>query len=188
MNTGEAARRWLAGEGTVDLVVIDAASMRSSGARIWRSIHRDFPDPGTLLISDPDRLPARDIAPDVHLVHPFTSRKLINRLKLFQDGEGNGCLKAGPLLLDPERQVLRCRDREELITPKLVHLLELLIEHQGDVVERDILFRKVWGTNYTGDTRTLDVHISWLRKIIEQDPRDPELLLTRRGVGYKLDL
>lgn len=116
MNTDKVARRWLAGEGAGDLVVIDAASTRHSGAWIWRSLHIDFPDPGTQLISDPDRLPARNIAPNVYLVHPFTLRKLIHRLKVFQAGEGDGCLKACPLLLVLERQVLRCRDREELIT------------------------------------------------------------------------
>ena len=62
------------------------------------------------------------------------------------------------------------------------------MRRHGEVVQREELFRKVWNTEYTGDTRTLDVHISWLRQAIEQDPRNPEYLKTIRGVGYRLDV
>ena len=64
----------------------------------------------------------------------------------------------------------------------------MLLEFQGEVVKRDDLFKKVWRTNYTGDTRTLDVHISWLREAIEKDPKKPKLLTTIRGIGYRLDV
>ena len=67
-------------------------------------------------------------------------------------------------------------------------LLQVLIEHRGEVVEREDLFKRVWETDYTGDTRTLDVHISWLRRAIELDPEKPRLLKTIRGVGYRLDV
>jgi DNA-binding response OmpR family regulator len=67
-------------------------------------------------------------------------------------------------------------------------LLSAFIDQPGEVISRDQLFRNVWKTNYTGDTRTLDVHISWLRQAIEEDPRNPKLLVTVRGVGYKLNL
>jgi DNA-binding response OmpR family regulator len=67
-------------------------------------------------------------------------------------------------------------------------LLMTFLEHTGEIVPREELFKEVWKTSYTGDTRTLDVHISWLRQAIEADPRNPELLLTVRGVGYKLDI
>jgi DNA-binding response OmpR family regulator len=65
--------------------------------------------------------------------------------------------------------------------------LKMLINHKGEVVDRDHLFKKVWNTNYTGDTRTLDVHISWLRKAIEINPRKPKILITIRRKGYRLD-
>jgi DNA-binding response OmpR family regulator len=80
-----------------------------------------------------------------------------------------------------------CNGREERITPRLVKLLKMLIEHRGDVVQRETLFKSVWDTAYTGDTRTLDVHISWLRQAIEEDPRHPQMLKTVRGLGYRLD-
>jgi DNA-binding response OmpR family regulator len=74
------------------------------------------------------------------------------------------------------------------LTPRLVRLLRILMERHGEVVEREALFKQVWETNYTGDTRTLDVHISWLRKAIELDPDNPRFLHTIRGVGYRLDV
>jgi DNA-binding response OmpR family regulator len=74
------------------------------------------------------------------------------------------------------------------LTPRLALLLQLLIEHRGEVVERETLFKRVWETDYTGDTRTLDVHISWLRRAIELDPNHPKFLHTVRGVGYRLDV
>ncbi|HIE24572.1 MAG TPA: winged helix family transcriptional regulator, partial [Anaerolineales bacterium] len=67
-------------------------------------------------------------------------------------------------------------------------LLQALMEHSGEEVDREELFKKVWETDYTGDTRTLDVHISWLRKAIEPDPTKPKFLRTIRGVGYRLDV
>jgi DNA-binding response OmpR family regulator len=69
-----------------------------------------------------------------------------------------------------------------------MRLLKTLIEHQGEVIERNALFSQVWETDYTDDTRTLDVHISWLRRAIEVDPTAPKFLRTVRGVGYRLDV
>jgi DNA-binding response OmpR family regulator len=69
-----------------------------------------------------------------------------------------------------------------------VELLKVLIEHRGEVIERKTLFSQVWETNYTDDTRTLDVHVSWLRQAIEADPDAPQFLTTIRGVGYRLDV
>jgi DNA-binding response OmpR family regulator len=63
-----------------------------------------------------------------------------------------------------------------------------MMENPNEVIERGEIFRKVWETDYTGDTRTLDVHMSWLRKAIEEDPRNPEFLITMRGMGYRLDV
>jgi DNA-binding response OmpR family regulator len=82
---------------------------------------------------------------------------------------------------------VRCLDKEERLTPRLIQLLKTLMEHPGEVIEREKLFSEVWRTEYTGDTRTLDVHISWLRQAIEEDPRNPRYLKTIRGVGYRLD-
>jgi DNA-binding response OmpR family regulator len=83
---------------------------------------------------------------------------------------------------------VRSLGKSTKLTPRLVTLLQMLMEHHGEVVERETLFKKVWETNYTGDTRTLDVHISWLRRAIELDPEKPKFLKTIRGVGYRLDV
>lgn len=74
------------------------------------------------------------------------------------------------------------------MTPHLVKLLRTLMAHPGEVVQRELLFQEVWDTEYTVDTRTLDVHVSWLRKIMEVDPRHPKFIKTVRGIGYRLDI
>jgi DNA-binding response OmpR family regulator len=94
----------------------------------------------------------------------------------------------GPIRLDLEKRRVRCLGKSTKLTPRLVVLLNLLMEKHGEVVEREPLFKKAWETNYTGDTRTLDVHISWLRRAIELDPENPKFLKTIRGVGYRLDI
>ena len=81
---------------------------------------------------------------------------------------------------------MRCKGREARLTPRMAHLLHVLLLHAGEAVERQKLFSEVWETQYTGDTRTLDVHISWLREALEEDPRQPQFLKTIRGVGYRL--
>jgi DNA-binding response OmpR family regulator len=83
---------------------------------------------------------------------------------------------------------VRSLGKSTRLTPRLVTLLKTLLEKHGEVVERETLFKKVWETNYTGDTRTLDVHISWLRGALELDPENPKFLKTIRGVGYRLDV
>jgi DNA-binding response OmpR family regulator len=172
-----------------DLVIVDAASMRTSGKRICSSIRSRVNGMPILVISDPKR-PLEEgfeCASEV-LTLPFTQRKLINRIGPLLPADEAGSLKAGPIELDLESHVLRAQGKKTVLTPRLVRLLRMLIDHKGEVVERDALFKKVWRTNYTGDTRTLDVHISWLRQAIEKDPRKPKILNTSRGVGYRLDV
>lgn len=170
------------------LVVVDAASMRTSGKRICTSIREQLNGTPILLISDPKRQ-VEKIVPYVNVVLtlPFTARKLVNRIYPLMPGDSGEKLKAGPIRLNLERKQVTCYGKKTSLTPRLVRLLEMLIEAKGEVVVRDELFKKVWVTNYTGDTRTLDVHISWLRRAIEKDPRRPKILKTIRGVGYRLD-
>ena len=175
------------GEVAPDVVVLNAASMRSSGRRICRSI-RDAKDGlPILVISDPAFSLDGEECANVVLELPFTIRKLMNRIAPLLPRDGEKTLSAGPIQLDLEHRQLRCEDREAILTPRLAHLLQTMMQHPGEVIERERLFREVWNTEYTGDTRTLDVHISWLRKAIEEDPRRPKFLKTVRGVGYRLD-
>ena len=171
-----------------DVMVIDAASMRTTGSRICKSVQAKYPTVPIILINDTDNLPTNRIPGLVQLIHPFTIRKLENRIVPFSPSDGNSIIQEGPIKLDLERQVIRCNRKEEHVTPRMIELLKMLIKRKGEVLEREVLFSKIWKTDYTEDTRSLDVHINWLRKIIEKEPKKPTLLVTIRGKGYKLDL
>jgi DNA-binding response OmpR family regulator len=169
------------------LVVINAASLRSTGLRIRQSIHeKDSKLPIVLIVEEGSEV-SKDAA-DAVLALPFTVQKLVNRIKPLLPGDGKNVLHVGPIRLDLEKRRVRSMGKSTKLTPRLVTLLTLLMEKHGEVVEREPLFKKAWETNYTGDTRTLDVHISWLRRAIEIDPDNPKLLKTIRGVGYRLDI
>ncbi|MBL8099315.1 MAG: response regulator transcription factor [Anaerolineales bacterium] len=169
------------------LVVVNAASLRSTGIRICQSLReKDSKLPIILILEDEIEV-NKDLA-DAVLVLPFTAQKLSNRIKPLLPGDGKNVLHVGPIRLDLEKRRVRCMGKSTKLTPRLVTLLQLLMDKHGEVVEREPLFKKAWETNYTGDTRTLDVHISWLRQAIELDPDNPKLLKTIRGVGYRLDV
>ena len=169
------------------LVVVNAASLRSSGLRICQSIRKKNSKYPIVLVLAKDARVSKDAA-DAVLSLPFTAQKLTNRIKPLLPGDGKNVIHVGPLRLDIEHRRVKCLGKNSKLTPRLVTLLHLLMDKHGEVVERDALFKKVWETNYTGDTRTLDVHISWLRRAIELDPLKPKFLKTVRGVGYRLDI
>ena len=169
------------------LVVVNAASLRSSGVRICQSLRDNSDKLPVILIIDKDTNVSKDAA-DVVLNLPFTVQKLSNRIKPLLPGDGKNVVHVGPIRLDTERRRVRCLGKNTKLTPRLVSLLNILMDHHGEVVERENLFKQVWETDYTGDTRTLDVHISWLRRAIELDPLKPKFLKTIRGVGYRLDV
>jgi len=169
------------------MVIINAASLRSTGIRICLSVRKKDPKLPIILILENDKPIDKDLADSV-LALPFTAQKLVNRVKALMPGDGNNIVSAGPIRLDLEHKRVRCLGKNTKLTPRLITLLNILMDKHGEVVERESLFKKVWETNYTGDTRTLDVHISWLRRAIELDPNNPKLLKTIRGVGYRLDV
>lgn len=188
VETGKEVRERLAKKFKPSVLIVDAASMRTIGTRLCKSIRANHPGVPVILINSKENLPVNEISADVQLVVPFTIRKLINRILLFVPGDGNEIITAGPIHLDLDRQILRCHDCEEHITPCMADLLKMLIRKKGEVLKREVLFSKIWKTNYTEDTRSLDVHIYWLRKIIEKDPSQPKIIRTVRGIGYKFDL
>lgn len=169
------------------IVVVNAASLRSTGFRICQSIRDKNTKYPIVLILAKEAKVDKDIA-DAVLILPFTAQKLVNRIKPLLPGDGKNMIHVGPIRLDVERRRVRCLGKSTKLTPRLITLLQMLMEKHGEVVERDVLFKKVWETNYTGDTRTLDVHVSWLRRAIEVDPLKPKFLKTIRGVGYRLDV
>ncbi|MEW6717657.1 MAG: response regulator transcription factor [Chloroflexota bacterium] len=171
-----------------DLIVVNAAALRTSGVRICKSLRSRMDGVPIVLIWDeeidkPKEIPASEI-----MLLPFTTRKLANRIETLLPSGGGKLLSAGPIRLDLERKRVRCLDKSERLTPHLVQLLQMFIDHQGEVLEREHLFSTIWETDYTDDMRTLDVHISWLRKAIEPDPKKPRFIKTLRGVGYRLDV
>lgn len=168
-----------------DVFVVDAASMRTSGRRICQSLRTKMANVPILLIAEAED---EKSGADVTLIPPFTLQKLLNRIKLLLPVQQNNVFQVGPIQLESEQRWVRCGERQTLLTPRLVHLLRLLMEHQGQVIERESLFTQVWETEYTGDTRTLDVHMSWLRQAVEEDPRHPRYIKTVRGMGYRLDI
>lgn len=169
------------------LVVINAASLRSTGIRICSSIRKKSPKLPIILILEEEKKISKDLADSV-LALPFTVQKLVNRIKALMPSDGKNVVTAGPIQLDLEHKRVKCLSKSTKLTPRLITLLQILMDKHGEVVEREALFKKVWETNYTGDTRTLDVHISWLRRAIELDPNNPKFLKTIRGVGYRLDI
>ena len=169
------------------LVVINAASLRSTGIRICLSVRKKDAKLPIILILEKEKPLDKSLADSV-LALPFTVQKLVNRVKALLPGDGNNMVSTGPIRLDIENRRVKSLGKSTKLTPRLITLLQILMDKHGEVVEREALFKKVWETNYTGDTRTLDVHISWLRQAIELDPDNPKFLKTIRGVGYRLDV
>jgi DNA-binding response OmpR family regulator len=169
------------------LVVVNAPSLRSTGIRICLSVRKKDPKIPIILIVEKEMSTDPELADSV-LALPFTVQKLVNRIKALMPGDGNNIINVGPIRLDLEHRRVRSLGKNSRLTPRLITLLQMLMDKHGEVVERESLFKKVWETNYTGDTRTLDVHISWLRRAIELDPNNPKFLKTIRGVGYRLDV
>lgn len=170
-----------------DIVIVDAISLRSSGKRICRSL-REKANGLPLVLITGEKIKPEETFADVVLVLPFTIRKLLNRIQPLLPSEGERILHRGAIRLDLEQRRVRCHGRETRLTPRLTKILRILLINAGKVVEREVLFREAWETDYVEDTRTLDVHINWLRKAIEVDPKHPQHLKTLRGIGYRLDV
>jgi len=170
------------------VIVINAASLRTNGARIVRRFRALLPECPIVLIvkkgSPQDDVPEANIV----LALPFTVQKLVNRIRTFQSIENRHVHELGPLLLNTRSNMVTCNGKEAHLTPRLSKLLMHMMAEPNKVLPRKELFQKVWETDYTGDTRTLDVHISWLRQAVEEDPRCPTLILTERSIGYRLHI
>lgn len=175
-------------KGDPDIVILDAASMRTPGTRLCRRLSEKSNGVPIILVS-PEGTEIRDnTGASLTLVHPFTARKLLNRVARMVPGDERYNLEVGPLKLNIAQRKVQCFGRESRLTPKQAKLLETFMRNPGRLLTRKTLIQKVWHTDYTGDTRTLDVHISWLRSAIEPDPDKPTLIRTIRGMGYRMDL
>lgn len=170
------------------VVIVDASSMRTAGTRICTAIHKDDPDTPIIIVVDEDVDICKIKDADEILVFPFTLQKLLNRIKPFIQRGNNDYLEVGPIKLDLSQRWVYCDGKNERLTPRLFVLMKTLMLKPGKLIDREELFKTLWETDYVGDMRSLDVHVSWLRKAIEEDPRNPVYLKTKRGVGYYLDI
>lgn len=171
-----------------DVLILDAASMRTTGTRLCKRAREKLDGTPIILISPEGSQPDATCGASQTLVQPFTPRKLINRVDRLLPGDERETITVGPIKLDTDKNRVYTRAGQSRLTPKLAKLLEIFLNNPGRLMMRKTLIRKVWHTDYTGDTRTLDVHMSWLRQAIEEDPSNPVLLKTIRGMGYRLDL
>jgi DNA-binding response OmpR family regulator len=169
------------------VAVLDAISMRTPGDRICQDLRAGLEIPIIHLHPGPADLATSPA--DVVLFQPFTSRKLINCIERLLPPVGeNGIITCGPFAIDVSRRVLTAHGQEIQLTPKLAVLVEVFLQHPGETLDRKTLMVKVWDTDYLGDTRTLDVHIRYIRRAIEMTPGKPQYLKTIRGVGYRFDI
>lgn len=144
--------------------------------------------PFTILISDQSDQFITDVSCDLHLVRPFTSRHMEQHVRSLLDSRRSYVVSLGPLTLDRRTRIVRTMHDPVRLTPKLFQLLSCLIAHAGEVVTRRQIMQEVWHTDYVGDTRTLDVHMRWLREQIEADANSPKIIRTIRNKGYQLDI
>jgi DNA-binding response OmpR family regulator len=188
-HTGRQAISW--GQKQVpDLIIYDASSMRSNGARVCQRF-RAFLE-NTPIIHCRAKGQSRDpaIAADVFLEHPLSSRRLLNRVhdQLPIDYFKEEVIRFGRLSLFRTKRAIDIGYGERRLTPKQAFLLEELLRHPNQLVTRRQIMLHVWQTEYIGDTRTLDVHVRWLRECIEEDPSKPKFLTTVRGKGFILSV
>jgi len=176
----------LAHEMPSQVVVLDAASMRTPGDRICLDLRQALGKMPIVHIRPGSKNGAHSVA-DVVLYQPFTSRRLISSIDRLLKPTVEDTIVYGPFSINLERRVLIVNDQETQLTPKQSLLVEIFLRHPGEVIDRKTLMEKVWQTDYLGDTRTLDVHIRWIREVIEANPGKPRYLRTVRGVGYCLE-
>jgi two-component system response regulator RegX3 len=179
-----------------DLILLDLMLPELSGIDVCRIIRAESSVPIIMLTargSEVDKVVGLELGADDYVTKPFSLRELSARIRaVFRRGEQTAAASSpavvdlGPVQVDlAGHRVLR--DGVEVpIKPKVFELLVFLLRHPGQVVTRDQLLELVWGYDYAGETRTVDVHVHWLRAAIEADPANPMLVQTIRGVGYVL--
>jgi two-component system, OmpR family, response regulator RegX3 len=178
-----------------DLVLLDLMLPGTSGTEICRQLRADSDVPIIMLTAkdaEVDKVVGLELGADDYVTKPFSIRELVARVRavLRRGGridayEPGAPIQVRDVRVDPERYEVAVRGAPVQLPPKEFALLELLIRNAGRVLTRDVLIDRIWGADYVGDTKTLDVHIKRLRARIEADPHQPGIILTVRGVGYK---
>ncbi|MGH8869038.1 MAG: response regulator [Actinomycetes bacterium] len=179
-----------------DLVLLDLMLPGLTGTEVCRTLRQRSSVPVIMLTakdSEIDKVVGLELGADDYVTKPFSSRELVARMRavLRRHGEPEellpGSLEVGPVRMDVERHTVSVHGEAVSLPLKEFELLEVLLRNAGRVLTRMQLIDRVWGADYVGDTKTLDVHVKRLRSKIESDPSVPELLVTVRGLGYKLE-
>ncbi|MQA97491.1 MAG: response regulator [Streptosporangiales bacterium] len=179
-----------------DLVLLDLMLPGLPGTEVCRSLRAKSNVPVIMLTakdSEIDKVVGLELGADDYVTKPFSSRELVARIRAVLRRRGDGdeplpsALEAGPVRMDVERHVVTVRGEHVPLPLKEFELLEVLLRNAGRVLTRMQLIDRVWGADYVGDTKTLDVHVKRLRAKIEPDPGNPRFILTVRGLGYKFE-
>jgi two-component system, OmpR family, response regulator RegX3 len=179
-----------------DIVLLDLMLPGLSGTEVCRTLRQKSNVPIIILTardSEVDKVVGLELGADDYMTKPFSHRELLARIRaVMRRGVEpeellNSTLQAGPVRMDVERHTVSVGGDTVTLPLKEFDLLELLLRNSGRVLTRGQLIDRVWGADYVGDTKTLDVHIKRLRSKIEADPANPVLLLTVRGLGYKFE-
>ena len=166
-----------------------------SGLDVVRSIRQTSMVPIIIVTakdSEADKVTGLELGADDYVTKPFSVRELVSRVRahlrrsrMTSAPQAEEVLSGGPVELDVGRHEVKVAGETILLPPKEFQLLELLLRRQGRLLTRDHLIEEVWGRDYVGDTKTLDVHVKRIRQKIEADPHEPLFLVTVRGLGYK---
>jgi two-component system response regulator RegX3 len=190
-------------EGGADLVLLDLMLPGLSGTEVCRELRQRGDVPVIMLTakdSEIDKVVGLELGADDYVTKPYSFRELLARMRAVMrrrgpaseapangyDGGADSVLEVGPVRMDVERHTVVVDGETVSLPLKEFDLLELLLRNAGRVLTRGQLIDRVWGADYVGDTKTLDVHVKRIRAKIEPDPGSPRYLLTVRGLGYKL--
>ncbi len=171
-----------------NLIILNATSSKMDGPRTCRTLREKVKGIPIILILAKGEESDDTRGTTIILTPPFTSRKLFNRIRRVLESKEGKILQAGGLTLSLGTHCVSRGSKERRLTPKEFELLRVFMCSPGRVLSRKFLMKKVWKTDYMGDTRTLDVHIRWVREKIEEKPSSPIYLRTVRGVGYRFDI
>lgn len=179
-----------------DLILLDLMLPGMSGTEVCRTVRQKSNVPVIMLTakdSEVDKVVGLEIGADDYVTKPYSSRELLARIKAVlrrgtePDDLLPATLQSGPVRMDVERHTVTVHGDPVSLPLKEFELLELLLRNAGRVLTRGQLIDRVWGSDYVGDTKTLDVHIKRLRAKIEDDPANPVVIVTVRGLGYKYE-